>query len=88
MVAMNKRTVSSAHAVPQGIAVQIRASGLVAHLRRWLTAYKTWKIEQAAIARLRSMNDRELKDIGITRTDIAGAVRRNAPRYGGYSRYY
>ena len=30
----------------------------------------TWRIEQAAIDQLRSMSDLELKDIGLTRSDI------------------
>jgi uncharacterized protein YjiS (DUF1127 family) len=37
--------------------------------------YITWRVERAAIALLRSMNDRELKDMGLTRGDIAAAVR-------------
>ena len=37
-------------------------------------AYRSWKAEQAAIARLHSMTDRELKDIGLTRSVITGAV--------------
>jgi uncharacterized protein YjiS (DUF1127 family) len=88
MVPMSKRVVSSAHAVPQGMTMQMRTSGLVNVLRRWLMDYRAWRNEQAAIARLRSMSDRELKDIGVTSTDIAGAVRRHAERYDVYSRYY
>jgi uncharacterized protein YjiS (DUF1127 family) len=88
MVQMNKRAISSAHAVPQGMAMQMSTSRLITGLRRWLAAYKTWKNDQAAIARLRMMSDRELKDIGVTRTDIAGAVRRHATRYDVYRRYY
>jgi uncharacterized protein YjiS (DUF1127 family) len=33
-------------------------------------AYITWRTEQAAIAQLWSMTDRELKDIGLTRSQI------------------
>jgi uncharacterized protein YjiS (DUF1127 family) len=61
---------------------------VIAAFRRWLSAYKKWKVEQAVIAQLQSMTDRELKDIGVTRTNINGAVRRNAARHGVYSRYY
>jgi uncharacterized protein YjiS (DUF1127 family) len=35
----------------------------------------TWRLEQAAIATLCSMSDRELRDIGLTRGDITRAVR-------------
>ena len=71
---MIMRTASSGIAVPQGIARQFWVSGVVALLKRWLVAYRSWKTEQAAIARLHSMSDRELKDIGLTRSAITGAV--------------
>jgi uncharacterized protein YjiS (DUF1127 family) len=38
----------------------------------------TWRIEQAAIAQLWSMSDRELKDIGLSRSEITSAVRAEA----------
>jgi len=47
--------------------------------RRWM-AYTTWRIQQAAIARLRSMSDWEAKDIGLTRSNITDAVRGQALR--------
>jgi uncharacterized protein YjiS (DUF1127 family) len=85
---MTMRTVSSACGAPRGLAGQVWIWAIIAPLRRWLLAYRKWTVERAAIARLQSMTDRELKDIGVTRTDINGAVRRNEPRYGVYSRYY
>jgi len=42
--------------------------------RRW-RAYATWRTQQAAIARLWSMCDWELKEIGLTRCNITDAVR-------------
>lgn len=68
------RTVPSGNAVPKGIARQFWAKRVVPALRRWLVAYRNWKAEQAAVARLHSMTDRELKDIGLTRSVITGAV--------------
>jgi len=38
--------------------------GVVASVKCWWVAYRTWRIEQAAIDRLCSMSDRTLKDIG------------------------
>jgi uncharacterized protein YjiS (DUF1127 family) len=81
------RTVSSAHAAPQGLARQYWAKGVIGLLRRWLVAYQKWKTEQAAIARLQSMSDRELKDIGVTRSAIRGAVRDQAARHCAYIHY-
>ena len=41
--------------------------------RLWVT-YITWRIERAAMAHLRSMSDRQLKDLGLSRSEIEGAV--------------
>jgi uncharacterized protein YjiS (DUF1127 family) len=71
---MIMRTAPSGNAVPQGIARQFWTRAVVALLRRWLVAYRSWKTERAAIARLHSMSDRELKDIGLKRSAITGAV--------------
>ena len=48
----------------------------------------TWRIQQAAIAELWSMSERELKDIGLTRSEIIGAVRGEAAPERAFSRYY
>jgi uncharacterized protein YjiS (DUF1127 family) len=71
---MIMRTVPSENTAPQNIARQFWAKRVASPLRRWLVAYRSWKAEQAAIARLHSMTDRELKDIGLTRSVITGAV--------------
>lgn len=42
---------------------------------RWWVAYTTWRIEQWAIGRLTAMSDRELKDIGIVRSQVELAVK-------------
>jgi uncharacterized protein YjiS (DUF1127 family) len=81
-------TISRAPAAPQGMAGQSWASGLATTLERWWVAYLTWRLEQAAIAQLWSMSDRELKDIRITRSEITGAVKGEAARDRGFSRYY
>ena len=82
------RAISSAATAPRGMAVQAWISRLVVTLERWLVAYMNWRIEQAAIAQLWSMSDRELKDIGLTRSEIIGAVRGEAARDRGFGRYY
>jgi uncharacterized protein YjiS (DUF1127 family) len=53
-------------------------AGIGGSLRRWWTAYMHWRIEQASAARLFSMSDRELKDIGLTRSSIPSALREAA----------
>jgi uncharacterized protein YjiS (DUF1127 family) len=81
-------TILSAPAAAQGIAGQSWTSGLTATLKRWWVAYITWRIEQAAIARLWSMSERELKDIGLTRSDLPRVVRGEAARDRTLGRYY
>ena len=49
-------------------------------LMRWWAAYTTWRIERLAIDRLEAMSDRQLKDIGLVRSQIALAVRRGRER--------
>jgi uncharacterized protein YjiS (DUF1127 family) len=61
-------------AAPKWIARPSWATKLAAALEHWLVAYMTWRMEQAAIAQLSAMSDRELKDIGLTRCGIASAV--------------
>jgi len=68
-------TISNAPAVAQDMVEESTGSGPLATLTRWSVAYITWRTEQAAIAQLWSMTDRELKDIGLTRSQITGAVR-------------
>ena len=41
--------------------------------RRWI-AYSRWRVEQRATAQLNAMSDRELKDIGLIRSEISRAV--------------
>ena len=80
-------TIFCTSATPQGMAGQSHSSGLVAVLRRWWVAYLARRIEQAAIAQLGLMSDRELKDIGLTRSQIGYAVR-GEPGEGAFSGYY
>jgi hypothetical protein len=85
---MIMRTASSAKGAQPSLARKSWVRQMAGSLERWMVTYMDCKIEQAAIARLRSMSDRELKDIGVSRSDIAGAVRRNSKRYCAFSRYY
>ena len=59
-----------------------RAYRLAATLKRWQQAHNKRCIERAAIAELCSMSDLQLKDIGLTRTEITSAAsRRSFRRY-------
>jgi uncharacterized protein YjiS (DUF1127 family) len=61
-----------------GVAWPFLSRSLRARLDRWLAAYSTWRIEQRAAERLFAMSDRQLKDIGLTRSGIMGALREAA----------
>jgi uncharacterized protein YjiS (DUF1127 family) len=52
-----------------------RRSALIAAVRICWTAYLTRRNEREAILQLHAMSDRELRDIGLTRSQIEGAVR-------------
>jgi uncharacterized protein YjiS (DUF1127 family) len=67
-------TTFSTPAAPQNTAGQSWARKLATSLERWLVGYMSWRVEQAAIAQLSAMSDRALKDIGLTRSEIASAV--------------
>jgi len=47
---------------------------LAAGKRAWI-AYLNWRIERAAIDQLFAMNDRELADIGLIRSDAADVAK-------------
>lgn len=61
----------------QDAAAQASPEGCGAALKRWWSAYMIRRMEAAAIDRLRSMSDRDLKDIGLTRAGIVPAVRQS-----------
>ena len=87
-------TMSSAPTAPQEIAAQSWAKDVVKDLvkdlgttlNRWCVAYLTWRIERAAITQLGSMSDRQLKDIGISRSEIMSAVKGEVDRVRAFSR--
>jgi len=62
------------------------AGGLLATVgaaaKSWWGAYIAWRLQRAAIAELKSMSDRELHDIGLTRSQIETAARGDIDRQG------
>lgn len=74
-------TMSSASTAPQEISGRSWARNVAATLNRWCVAFLTWRVERAAITQLWSMSDRQLRDIGISRSEIMGAVRGETERY-------
>jgi len=68
-------TIFSPPATAQVMPRQAPGSHLGTVLKGWWMACLTRRIEQAAIVQLHSMSDRELADIGLTRSQIGRAVR-------------
>jgi uncharacterized protein YjiS (DUF1127 family) len=49
-------------------------------LRRWWLAYTAWRIERSTARCLYALSDRQLKDIGIARSEIEYIVRHKGSR--------
>ena len=60
---------------PATVRVRSRGSVLIATVKKWWMSYLTRRIERAAIVQLHGMSERELRDIGLTRSQIERAVR-------------
>jgi uncharacterized protein YjiS (DUF1127 family) len=76
----------SATAAARGITGRSCVNGMAATLNRWWAAYVTWRLERAAIRQLGSLSDRQLKDIGLDRSEIMRAAKGRKPPV--FSRYY
>lgn len=63
----------SAHALPRVATTRPTPRGLAAALRDWLLAVDRRYHDRQALARL---DDRLLRDIGVTRADVAAELRR------------
>jgi uncharacterized protein YjiS (DUF1127 family) len=59
---------------PQRASASAIAHALWSTVTRWWVVYMTWRIEQLAITRLKEVSDRQLKDIGVARSQIKSAV--------------
>jgi uncharacterized protein YjiS (DUF1127 family) len=82
------RTTSSAPLARRTVTYQSWVSELIGILKRWQSAFRTWRLERAAIHTLSSLSDRQLKDIGLHRSEIIRAVRDRAPPKRAFRRYY
>jgi uncharacterized protein YjiS (DUF1127 family) len=69
-------TVSTAPASAEAFAGNSWTTRPAAALKRWWIAYVSWRLEQTAIAQLEALSDRELGDIGLTRSEIECSVKR------------
>jgi uncharacterized protein YjiS (DUF1127 family) len=63
-------------------AQQLSVGNLIGALNRLWSAYQARRREQAAIAALALLDDRDLKDIGLHRSQIVYVVREGSPNGG------
>jgi uncharacterized protein YjiS (DUF1127 family) len=68
-------TILGTAAIAQGGAQLGRGNALLGAAKRAWVAYMTWRIERVAIEQLSALSERQLKDIGLTRSEIAAAAR-------------
>jgi uncharacterized protein YjiS (DUF1127 family) len=61
---------------------------LMASLQSWWLAFLDWRIQRAAILQLEALSDRELRDIGLRRGEIEGAVRCEPERQRAFGRHH
>ena len=59
---------------PSAQSITGRQFPVLATLKRWCVTYMGWRVERAAIAHLRAMSDRDLRDIGLMRSQVAQVV--------------
>jgi uncharacterized protein YjiS (DUF1127 family) len=69
----------AAYAAGSALPLLRAAAPITSRLKQWWSAYFDWRAQQAVIACLSSMSDRDLKDIGLTRGEIPFAVKRGWP---------
>ena len=82
------RAISRTRAAPQIIVWQFWLARVLAALKRWWSTHLIWHFERAAIRQLNSLSDRQLKDIGLDRSEIIGAVKARMERRHRFGRYY
>ena len=79
-------TLSSTAARLQSVATQ--PSRLIARVQSWWVAYLDRRMQRSAIFQLEALSDRELRDIGLRRCEIEGAVKGELNRARVFNRYY
>ena len=80
-------TMSSAPFAAQTAPARSRTALLRATFNLGKAAYRTWRIEQGAIRQLERMSDRDLRDIGVARSEITHAMTHDATRDFAFRRY-
>jgi uncharacterized protein YjiS (DUF1127 family) len=79
-------TLSSTAARLQSVATQ--PSRLIARVQSWWVAYLDRRMQRSAIFQLEALSDRELRDIGLRRCEIEGAVKGELKREPAFNRRY
>ena len=81
-------TTMIAAAPTQGLWKLFRVTSPTIAMKRWWGSFVRRRMELEEASQLWSMSDRELKDIGLTRSQIMGAVTGEVARDRIFSSYY
>jgi uncharacterized protein YjiS (DUF1127 family) len=73
---------ASLRSAARGVGRIIRALGhrAAASARAWWSSYAAWRERRAAVKELAALDDRTLRDLGLTRSEIEFVVRRDSAR--------
>jgi uncharacterized protein YjiS (DUF1127 family) len=87
-VEMTMSTTTSASISAQRLPSPSWATGLTTTVKHGWDSLRRWRMHRAAASELWSMSDRELKDIGLNRSQIIAAVAGDVTRDYAISHYY
>jgi uncharacterized protein YjiS (DUF1127 family) len=69
-----EKTMSTTYSAPAAPSMAGRQFPVLATLRHWCVAYIGWRAECATTAHLHTMSDRDLRDIGLLRSQLPQAA--------------
>jgi uncharacterized protein YjiS (DUF1127 family) len=73
-IILQREEMSTIYGAPVAQSMARRQFSVLATLSQWCVTYMGWRVERAAIAHLCAMSDRDLRDIGLMRSQVAQAV--------------
>jgi uncharacterized protein YjiS (DUF1127 family) len=72
-------TIPARAILPRSFTSGALPGGLGRVLRRWWLAYMEWRLQRLAAKLLHRMSDRQLRDLGLTRSQIELAADQTCP---------
>jgi uncharacterized protein YjiS (DUF1127 family) len=82
------KTILPTWPAPQIVISQSWTANVLTRLQHLWSAFLTPRLQRSAINQLNSLSHRQLKNNGLDRSEIIGAVRRPTTRGFRFARYY